>query len=158
MDTRVIAALLGAAALAVPTAAAADPGHGGHHGQRSAKPTVEARHRHTGKAKKAKPVMFIFKGAFTAPDNVAVVSGNAQARKGGFVGQSVHVVMSSAKVVAADANGDSTVDVSDVKDGDVVLVQARLPKGTKFAADEAVQARKVIDETNAPERDDDPTE
>jgi hypothetical protein len=163
MDKRVIAALLGAAALAVPTAAAADPGHGAGHGQRSSAPTVKAKHERTGKAKHVKKVMFIFTGSFTAPGNVAVVSGNAQARKGGFVGQSVTFDLSSAKVVAADTNGDSAVDVSDVKDGDLVLIQARLPRGTKFAAPadgataEPIMARKLIDK-NAPEPDADPTD
>jgi hypothetical protein len=163
MDKRVIAALLGSAALAVPTAAAASPGHGAGHSHGRSTPTVKAKHERTAKAKKAKTVMFIFKGSFTAPGSVAVVSGNAQARKGGFVGQSVSFDVSSAKVVAADTNGDTTVNVSDVKDGDLVLIQARLPRRTRFAAaadgatTEPIVARKLIDRTNAPQSADDPT-
>jgi hypothetical protein len=163
MDKRVIAALFGAAALAVPTAASADAGHGAGHGHAPSTPPVSAKHQHTGKAKKTKTVMFIFKGSFTAPGTVAVVSGNAQARKGGFVGQSVTFDLSGAKVVAADANADAKVDASDVEDGDLVLVQARLPRGTDFAAPgdgasaDPIVARKLIDKTNSPQPADEPT-
>jgi hypothetical protein len=163
MDKRVIAALLGPAALAVPTAAAADPGHGAGHGHKPSTPAVNAKHQRTGKTKKTRPVMFVFKGSFTAPGTVAVVSGNAQARHGGFVGQPVTFDLSGAKVVAGDSNADSAVDVSDVRDGDVVLIQARLPKGTKFVAPadgtspEPIAARKLIDKTNPPETTEEPT-
>jgi hypothetical protein len=164
MDKRVIAVLFGAAALAVPPAAIADPGHGAGHGHKPSTPTVDAKRQHIGKANKTRKVMFIFKGSFTAPGTVAVVSGNAQARKGGFVGQSVTFDLSAAKVVAGDTNADSAVDVSDVRDGDVVLIQARLPKGTKFvapadgASSELLAARKLIDTTNAPRPGQKPTE
>ena len=43
------------------------------------------------------------------------------------------------------------VDVTDVKDGDVVLVQARVVRRTKYAEDaEAISARKLVDKTSAP--------
>ena len=86
-----------------------------------------------------------------------MLAGNAHARKGGFVGQAITVDLASAKLVVADTNGDGTLDVTDVKDGDRVLVQARIPRGTKFVAPaegeeiaEAIAARKLVDKTNPP--------
>ena len=134
MNTRIIAAALGAAALVLPAAAVADPGHG-H------------------KPKKAKTVTFVFKGTFTAPGTVSVLSGNAHVRKGGYVGQSISFDLATAKIVAVDTNADQKVDLGDVADGDKVLVQARVTKGTKYAAPAegetaaAIAARKLIDQT-----------
>jgi carbohydrate-selective porin OprB len=142
MHPRTIAAALAAAALAVPAAAIADPGQGKGHD----KP-----------AKKAKTVTYVFKGTFTAPGTVAVTSGNAHVRKGGYVGQSVTFDLASAKVVGVDTNADLKVDATDVADGDKVLVQARIAKGTKWAAPAegetaaALVARKLVDKTGAPE-------
>jgi hypothetical protein len=139
MNSRIIAAALGAAALAIPTAAAADPGNG------KAKPK-----------KAAKTVTYVFKGTFTAPGTVAVLSGNAHVRKGGYVGQSISFDLATAKVVGVDTNADLKVDVTDVADGDRVLVQARVAKGTKFVAPAegetaaAIVARKLVDQTGAP--------
>jgi hypothetical protein len=158
MHTKRLAVAALAAALAVPAAAAAHPGKGGGHGKKDA---VEGKHagKHKGhgkKAKKPKKVTFVFKGVFTAPGTVAVQSGNAHVRKGGFVGQSVSFDLADAKVVVADTNGDAKLDVTDVKDGDLVLVQARVARKTQFAAPaegetaEAIVARKLIDKTNAP--------
>lgn len=144
MHTRTILAALAAAALAVPAAAVADSGPGKGHD----KP-----------AKKAKTVTYVFKGTFTAPGTVAVTSGNAHVRKGGYVGQSVTFDLASAKVVGVDTNADLKVDAADVADGDKVLVQARIAKGTKWAAPAegetaaAVVARKLVDKTGAPEED-----
>jgi hypothetical protein len=51
---------------------------------------------------------------------------------------------------------DARIDLADVKDGDLVLVQARTAKGSEYAppADgqsvAPVVARKLIDKTNAP--------
>jgi hypothetical protein len=158
MNNRVIAAVLGAAALAAPAAAAADSGHGRGHD----KPTAEDVDKGKGKAKKAKKVTFVFKGSFTAPGTVEVRSGNAHVRKGGFVGQAVTFDFASAKVVVADTNADAKLDIADVKDGDLVLVQARLVKRTEYAAPaegqtaEPISARKLIDKTNAPLEDEEP--
>ena len=140
MNTRIIAAALAAATLAVPSIAVADPGNGNE------KHKVKTH----GKSKQSKKVMFVFKGKFTA-GGVDVTSGNAHVRKGGFVGHAVEFDFADAKVVAADTNGDQKVDVTDVKDGDVVLVQARVAKRTKYAEDaEAIAARKLVDKTNRP--------
>jgi hypothetical protein len=140
MNKRFVSAMLGAAILAAPAAAAADPGHG--------------HSRDTGKQ-----VTFVFKGTFTAPGTVAVRSGNAHVRKGGFVGQTITFDLATARVVAADRNGDHKVDLTDVGDGDVVLIQARLDKGTKYSAPvegetvAALVARKLIDRADPPAGD-----
>jgi hypothetical protein len=142
MNTRLIAAALGAAALILPTAAVADPGHGKGH----QKP-------------KAKTVTFVFKGTFTAPGTVKVVSGNAHVRKGGYVGQSISFDLATAKIVGVDTNADQKVDLSDVADGDKVLVQARVTKRTKYVAPAEgetvapIVARKLIDQTVSPTED-----
>ena len=156
MNTRILAAALAAAALTVPAVAAAQPGHGKGHEKQTAKAHGNSKH---GKAKHAKKVMYVFKGTFTAPGTVAVTSGNSHVRKGGFVGHAVTFDFASAKVVAADTNADQKVDVTDVKDGDAVLVQARVTKKTKYEdGADAVVARKLIDKTNAPAEDADSTE
>ena len=147
MKTRLIVAALAVAALAVPAAAVARPDHGNKHDKHAAKAH--------GKAKKAKKVMFIFKGRFTAPGSVEVVAGNSHVRKGGFVGQTVTFDFADARVVAADTNADQKVDLADVVDGDLVLVQARVARRTKYADDgQAITARKLVDRTNAPSDDD----
>ena len=141
MNTRIVSAALAAAALALPAAAIADPGHGKGHD----KP-----------AKKVKTVTYVFKGTFTAPGTVTVTSGNAHVRKGGYVGQEVSFDLAAAKVVGVDTNADLKVDATDVADGDKVLVQARVAKGTKYAAPAegetatALAARKLVDQTVAP--------
>jgi hypothetical protein len=141
---RIIVAALTAATLAVPAASIAQPGHGTGHKKA---PKVHG---------KAKKVTFVFRGTFAAPGTVQVLAGNRHVRKGGFVGQAVTFDFTSAKVVVADTNADQALDVTDVKDGDLVLVQARVVKGTEFAAAaegevaEAVVARKLVDKTNPP--------
>jgi hypothetical protein len=164
MNKRVIAAVLGAAALAAPTAAAAHDDHGRGHGSKPTDDAVRVKHEGKGRGKdkvrKPKTVTFVFKGSFTAPGTVAVVAGNSHVRKGGFVGQAVTLDLSGARIVSSDTNGDGKIDVTDVQDGDVVLVQARVPKGTKYAAPgegetaAAIVARKLVDKTHARDRDD----
>jgi len=143
MNKRIIVAALATAMLAVPAGAVAQPGKSKGHEKRTAKAH--------GKAKQPKKVMFVFKGKFTATGTVQVTSGNSHVRRGGFVGHAVTFDFVNAKVVAADTNADQKVDVTDVKDGDVVLVQARVVRRTKYAEDaEAISARKLVDTTNAP--------
>ena len=168
MNKRIIATVLGAAALAVPAAAVADSSH-----KHVGKTVVKGKGK--GKAKKAKKVMFVFKGAFTAPGTVAVQSGNAHVRKGGYVGTTVEFDLENAKIVVADTNADGKRDVADVTDGDRVLVQARVLKRTKYVApveDEApeaeatggqaaetgaaIVARKLIARADAPGEDAEP--
>jgi hypothetical protein len=147
MNKRIIVAAL-AATLAVPTGAVAQPGKSKGHEKQTAKAH--------GKAKQPKKVMFVFKGKFTSTGTVEVTSGNSHARKGGFVDHAVTFDFVNAKVVAADTNADQNVDVTDVRDGDVVLVQARVARRTKYAEDaEAISARKLVDKTNAPVENED---
>ena len=149
MNNRIIVGALAAATLAVPSIAVADPGKDKGH----EKHTVKAH----GKAKHPTKVMFVFKGKFTAPGVVDVTSGNAHVRKGGFVGHAVTFDFANAKVVAADTNANQEVDVTDVTDGDVVLVQARVAKRTKYAEDaEAIAARKLVDKSNRPVEEEGP--
>lgn len=156
MNIRILVAALAAAALTVPAVAAAQPGHGKGHEKQTAKAHGKGTH---GKAKHAKKVMYVFKGTFTAPGTVAVTSGNSHVRKGGFVGQAVTFDFASAKVVAADTNADHKVDVTDVKDGDAVIVQARVAKKTAYEdGAAAIAARKLIDKTNASAEEKDSTE
>jgi hypothetical protein len=157
MDTRIVAAALAAAALVVPTAAVADSGHRKSVEKKAAKKETKAKH----KGKNAKKVTFVFRGTFTAPGTVDVVAGNAHVRKGGFVGHQVTFDFASARVVVADTNADQKVDLTDVKDGDLVLIQARAIKGTEYAAPAEgetaapIVARNVIDKTNSPAEGDD---
>ena len=139
MNSRIIVAALAAMALTVPAVAGAKPGHGKGH------------EKH-----KPKNVTFVFKGKFTGPDTVQVVSGNSHVRKGGFVGQTVTFDFANARVVAADTNADQKVDVTDVADGDAVLVQARVARRTKFEdVAAAIAARKLVDKTHPPVESDD---
>jgi hypothetical protein len=151
MSTRILVAAVTAVALAFPAAVVAQPGKG----KGAEKPAK-------GHGKKTKKVTFVFKGTFTGPGTVDVLAGNAHARKGGFVGEAIAVDLASAKLVVADTNGDGTLDVTDVKDGDRVLVQARIARGTKFVAPadgeiaETVAVRKLVDKTNPPVADAEP--
>jgi hypothetical protein len=60
-----------------------------------------------------------------------------------------------ARLVVADTNADQTVDLADVKAGDVVVVKARLAKGSKYAAPadgetaDPTVASQLINKTNA---------
>jgi len=146
MKSRIILVALAAMALAVPAVAVAKPGHGKGHEKHGAK----------AHAKKTRNVMFVFKGTFAGPDTVVVVAGNSHVRKGGFVGQTVTFDLADARVRAADANADGKVDVSDVADGDVVLVQARVARRTKFEdVTSAIAARKLVDKTHPQVKSDD---
>jgi hypothetical protein len=152
VNNRIPALLLSAALLAVPAVATAKD-----HGQKHAKQEHKS---HGKKGKHAKKVTYVFKGTFTAPGTVAVTSGNAHVRKGGFVGQAVTFDLAAAKIVVADTNGDGERNLADVKDGDKVLVQARAAKRTKYAAPAegetaaALIARKLVDQAAAESGDD----
>jgi hypothetical protein len=157
MSKRVIVAGLSAAALAVPAVASASPQHGV--GSQSAPAAHAGAGKASGKAKPAHPVAFVFRGTFSAPGTVTVTSGNAHVRKGGFVGKAVLFDLSGARIAAADTNGDQVVDLLDVKDGDRVLVRARLPRLTTFSAPAggeiaaAIAATTLIDQTTQPADD-----
>jgi hypothetical protein len=111
MNEHVIAAVLGAAALAVPTVAVASPGHGTGHEKQTAEHAVNGTAK--GKAQHVKKVTFVFRGTFTAPDAVTVAAGNAHVRKGGFIGNAVVFDVSNARIVVADTSGDQRFDLTD---------------------------------------------
>jgi hypothetical protein len=152
MNKRTIVAVAGAAALVVPAAASADPGHGRGKDKRSAAESVTTHGKPT--TRKAKKVTYVFKGTFGADGTVTVSSGNAHVRRGGFVRQSVRFDLAGARIVGADTNTDQTVDLADVRAGDRVVVKARLAKGTKYVAAtegqpaEQLVARQLIDKTH----------
>ena len=133
MINRWMAVVLGAAVLAVPGTALAKGDHAkgkGH--EKTHKVEKKAKHKKAKKAKK--PASYVFKGVYKGDGVVTVTSGNSRVRKGGYVGQDVTFDLSKAKIVAADSDGVAGVSAADVKAGDKVLVQARLPRGTKAPA------------------------
>jgi len=169
MKNRWMAVVLGAAVLAVPGSAIAKGDHGKGSGKEKAKSHQKAEKHSKGKkdkkAKAAKGKTFVFKGVYKGAGVVTVGSGNGRVRKGGFVGQDVTFDLSAAKLVVADSDGVPGVTLADVLAGDKVLVQAKLPKGTKAAApvaaksdDDAageeapagLKARKLVDLTRPP--------
>jgi hypothetical protein len=146
MINRWMAVVLGAAVLAVPGTAVAkgDLGKGKAH----VKPhKVEKKAKREKKAKK--PKTYVFKGVYKADGVVTVVSGNSRVRKGGYLGKDVTFDLSAAKLVVADTDGVPGVTAADVQPGDVVLVQARLPRVAEEAP-AAIKARKLIDFTHPP--------
>ena len=159
MINRWMAVALGAVVLAVPGTAVAKGGHG--HGKDDAKSHQKAEKQHKsgkhGKKDKAakKGKSYVFKGVYKADGVVTVTGGNSRVRKGGYVGQDVTFDLASAKIVAADSDGVAGISAADVKAGDKVLVQARLPRGTKAPVAEAstdaepVAGEPVADEAPA---------
>jgi hypothetical protein len=149
MINRWMAVVLGAAVLAVPGTALAKGDHAKGKGH-------EKTHKVEKKAKKdkaKKAAQYNFKGVYKGEGVVTVSSGNSRVRKGGFVGTDVTFDLSAAKVVAADTDGVAGVTLADVKAGDKVLVQARLPRGTKAPkpVTEAPTATEATDEPAADE-------
>jgi hypothetical protein len=132
---------LGVAALAIPAGAIAKPGeHGKGHGKGHGK---------------TPNVAFIFKGVYKGESMVEVLHGNAHARKGGFVKETVAFDLTEAAIVAADVfpigAPDGVVNLEDVQVGDRVLVKARLPRKTEWQeGEEAIKAQRLVDQTHPP--------
>ena len=161
MTNRWMAVVLGAAVLAVPGTAVAKGDHGKGHGKaKHEKAEHHKSHEHGKKhkaAKKAKkPKNFVFHGVYKGDGVVTVVSGNGWVRKGGYVGKDVAFDLSAAKLIVADTDGVPGVTAADVQADDVVLVQARLPRGSK--APEPVEAPQPADGTAEASGDDAPAE
>ena len=186
MINRWMAVVLGAAVLAVPGTALAKSDHakGVHHKRHKAS---EKSHKHGSKhEKKSKRVKvskgktYIFRGVYKGDGVVTVAAGNSRVRKGGYVGTDVTFDLSAAKLVVADTDGVPGITAADVQAGDVVLVQARLPRGSKAPvvddenddateelatetteepaaeeapASDAIKARKLVDKTHPPVKD-----
>ena len=156
MIKRWMAVVLGAAVLAVPGTALAKGDHAKGHGKEKGERHQKAE-KHGKKDKRAKkdkhakkPKSYVFKGVYKGDGVVTVTSGNSRVRKGGYVGQDVTFDLSKAKIVAADSDGVAGVSAADVKAGDKVLVQARLPRGTKAPvpapAEETTEATATTEE------------
>ena len=182
MINRWMAVVLGAAVLAVPGTAVAKGDHGKGHAKKEKAAHHKSAKKHAKKdkaSKKAKkPKNFVFRGVYKGDGVVTVVSGNGWVRKGGYVGTDVTFDLSEAKLIVADTDGVPGVTAADVQAGDAVLVQARLPRGSKApepaevkapegpaaesAGDEApveeapaaIKARKLIDYTHPPVSED----
>jgi mevalonate kinase len=119
--------------VAVAPAAWAKPGNG---------------QQHSGKAKGKGTVMYVFKGTWSGSDTVHVLSGNAHVRKANLV-TDVTFDLTAAKFVVDDTNADGNRNVDDLKVGDKVLVQARLPRKNPDVSS-AIKARMLVDQTHAP--------
>ena len=184
MTNRWMAVVLGAAVLAVPGTALAKGDHAkGKDKQKSHQKAEKhgSKHEKKSKSKKAaKGKSFVFKGVYKGAGVVTVASGNGRVKKGGYVGQDVTFDLSAAKLIVADTDGVPGITADDVQAGDVVLVQARLPRGTKAPSteestedttatestddetveetDDAIKARKLIDKTHPPVKSDDDDE
>ena len=95
-------------------------------------------------------VAYVFKGTFhAAGPSVSVVKGNRHVRRAGLLGREVTFDFSTARVRVADVNGDGVRNAADLQEGDVVVVKARLPRGTPGNA--PFVARKVVDQTRGRE-------
>ena len=148
---RQLIAAAGALALAVPGAALAKPGNGHGHGQGDGQGNAPPRNTAPvqGQGQGQHAVSYVFKGTWSAADgSVEVTSGNAHVRKGGFVGQAVEFDLTGAKLVVADTNGDGSRTAADLKDGDRVLVVARLPRKSPGSA--PYKARLLVDQSHRP--------
>jgi hypothetical protein len=134
--------VLSAAAMLVPGAAAANPGHGSHgrqdaahgHGSHGRQDAVHGHHGHHVR----KPVNYVFKGTLVSVDTTAntavvhVVRGNHWARS--FKGQDVTFDLANTRVITA----------APLAAGDPVLVQARLARDVSTLT-QPLAARRLID-------------
>jgi hypothetical protein len=127
-------------ALACASPALATPGNGHGNGQ--------SQDKAQGKTK-VHLVTYVFKGTWNATaGTVTVKHGNSHVRKANLVGTDVQFDVTGAKFVVRDTDGDGKRTVADVKDGDKVLVKARLPR--KDPGTQPFKAKMVIDQTHAP--------
>jgi|SRR5215216_2727693 len=128
LQTRRAAAVLGAAALVLPSTALAK--------DKPAKPAHG----------KSKPANYVFKGVWHADGTVTVGGGNARVRKGGLVGKAVAFDVAAAKLRVADTNADGSVTAADLVEGDKVVVKARLPRTDP--GDGPYAASRLVDQTH----------
>ena len=123
----------------------ADPGSNGHgHGNGHAKGHASGHSKAGGKA----VVMYVFKGTYSGSGSVAVDHGNAHVRKADLVGTTVSFNLAGAKIVVADNDANGTKDLSDVKNGDEVVVKARLPRTDPGS--QPFTAKQLVDQTHTP--------
>jgi hypothetical protein len=131
-------AAVAALALASVSPAAADPGNGHGHGPSTAPGHTKTHH-----------VTYVFKGTWNAADgSVTVKHGNHHVRKAGLIGQNVMFDLTGAKLVVADTNSDGSKTTADIKDGDTVVVKARLPR--KDPGAQPFKAKMLVDQSARP--------
>jgi hypothetical protein len=119
----------------------ADPGSNGHgHGKGH-----EAGHS---KAGGKAVVMYVFKGTYSDSGSVVVDHGNAHVRKANLIGTTVSFNLTGAKIVVDDNNADGNRDLTDVHNGDQVVVKARLPRTDPGA--QPYTAKQLVDQTHTP--------
>jgi hypothetical protein len=94
--------------------------------------------------KNAKNVPYLFRGLYTGKSAVKVEHGNSWVRKAGLVGKTVKFALGDTKVQAEDTNADGKVDLNDIKAGDKVMVEARLPR--QDPGKQPFQARRLLEE------------
>ncbi len=150
--THTIAAACSAALLVPAATAAAKPAHAGKDAPKpsagTVAPKVKAEAPGKPKApKKVKTVTFIFKGVYVGDGAVKVAKGNGHVKKYKLGGKTLELDFSAAKLVVADADGNG-VTLDDVKAGDKVVVQVRVPRS--FAAGTPLTVRKLVDQTRPP--------
>ncbi len=158
--TRTIAAVCSAALLVPAATAAAKPAHAGKDAPKPAAGAVgpkikaEAPAKVKAKApKKVKTVTFVFKGVYVGDGAVKVAKGNGHVKKYKLGGKTLTLDFSSAKLVVADADANG-VTLDDVKAGDKVVVQVRVPR--TFTPDAPLTVRKLVDQTRPPVEDTEP--
>ena len=156
MINRWMAVVLGAAVLAVPGTALAKGDHAKGKGHEKThkveKHAKKQGKKHAKKDKSAKKgKSYVFKGVYKSEGVVTVESGNSRVRKGGYIGEDVTFDLTTAKIVAGDSDGVAGISAADVKPGDKVLVQARLPRGTKAPVTDEPVAETSTDEPAAEE-------
>ncbi|MCW3064933.1 MAG: hypothetical protein JWN32_2105 [Solirubrobacterales bacterium] len=154
--TKRLISVLGVAALAVPGAALADPGHGSGHGPATTPSPVEkqtaTKGSHHSPPAKGRGRNLVFKGILKAVDTTAstvtlTVSGGNRAAKA-FKGQDVTFDVSKARIRAADSNANGTPnELADGKVGDRAVVHVHLAKGTTVT--QPLAARSLVDQTQA---------
>jgi hypothetical protein len=144
VNKRMIAAVLGAAALVVPaTAVAKDDAKGKAKTQKVSKAKGKAK----GKLK-VKTATYILKGTYAGGGVVSVTGGNSFARKQELFGTDVPLNFDGAKFVVAETDLVAGLSLADVTVGDTVLVQAKGPR--VLVEGSVLVARKLIDKTHPP--------
>ena len=160
--TRRVVAVLGAAALTVPSVAAAAPGKGKGpaksdattEAQAGGKAQSRAKAKGKGKVKKVKLATYVVKGVYDEAGQVDVTGGNSHTRRAGLVRDNVVFDFDGAKLVVADTNDDGTVTRADIQAGDKLTIQLKLPRSL---GEDSYKARKVVDHTHPPVDESDET-
>lgn len=152
-------AILTAAALAAPVAAAAKGSHDPGPGQSA---RAGARPGKSGdKAKRNPTVTYVFRGTVVSVDAAAgtavvnVTKVNHQRSSARHL--TVTFDLTKAQIAVADVNADTRATAADIAAGDRVLVQGRLPLHTPDLTG-IVAARKLVDHTHPVPETNDSTE